>query len=90
MGFNQIRKVTLSCDGPCGTVLPETERAPEGWFKVMLMPYERLAAGVKGTKAQNMWLCPACKLKLCQITEAHFAWNKPEEARAAQEQEKTK
>lgn len=73
MGFKKI--VTLCCDGPCGTVLDRTEKAPVGWVKLTIVTYERLENGEKPKfKPSAAWLCPGCSLATTEILKrAHIA-----------------
>lgn len=69
MGYKKI--VTLACDGPCGLALPDVERAPAGWVRLMAEVYEHIAPG------QGMYLCPECALRLQVIlNREHYAWSK--------------
>jgi hypothetical protein len=59
MSFKRL--VTLTCDGPCGLALSETEKAPAGWVKVTVMLYERLDQNQKpSVPAKHAWFCPKC------------------------------
>ena len=73
MGFKKL--ISLVCDGPCGAVLPETEKAPVGWNKVTVTEYERLDIGQKPSKRPlAMWLCPKCSANLLEILKkSHYA-----------------
>ena len=75
MGFKKM--VTLVCDGPCGMALPEQEKAPVGWSKLMIQFYERLEQGQKPTHApMSGWYCPKCTTKVCALlTHEKFSLN---------------
>ncbi len=68
MGFKRL--VSLACDGPCGTVLEGTTKAPAGWVKVSVSLYERLETNQKPTHPpQFCWLCPGCWAKTSVMLE---------------------
>ena len=73
MGFT--RRVTLICDGPCKTTVADTEKAPNGWVKVMITVYERLKQEEKPHfKPLAGWFCPACSVRLQALIERnHFS-----------------
>lgn len=74
MGFKRL--VSLACDGPCGTVLPDAERAPVGWSKLTVGLYERLAEGQKGTPPETAYLCPPCRARFdVMMHKGHFNLN---------------
>jgi len=79
MGFKH--RILLTCDGPCGVVLPETEKAPPGWRRVNMMVYERLEQGQKPAKKPlASWLCPKCSEKLVRLFETnHFCFSTRDE-----------
>lgn len=58
------RMVTYTCDGPCGRVIPDTEKTPLDWFYVKIEPAAKVQ-GVKGGYSVAA-LCPSCleKVKL--------------------------
>lgn len=75
MGFKRL--VSLVCDGPCGTVLPDSAHAPVGWAKLLLNVYERLQAGQKpSVPLRYAYFCPACHEKfVAHMTRGKFAIN---------------
>jgi hypothetical protein len=87
MGFRKA--VTLICDGPCGTVIESTEKAPAGWSKLMISIYERLEQGQKPSqKPVAGWYCPSCTERIRNLLGSHhFALTagKPEEQSVAAE-----
>ena len=78
MGFKRL--VTLVCDGPCGTALPEQDKAPVGWSKVMITRYESLKDGEKPKHPPiSGWYCPKCWPRIIEmLTRDGFALNNAE------------
>lgn len=83
--MRRVQAVSLACDGPCGTVITDSEKAPVGWSKIMITVYEQLMQGQKPTKkAVFSWLCPKCTEKAEQALErAHIALSRGQEEVAA-------
>jgi hypothetical protein len=54
------RSVNVSCDGPCGTLIKDSDKIPLGWIKVSFDMWESLKPGEKPTLGVRLYLCPKC------------------------------